>query len=695
MAITFGRFDGFRILAVLGLLLGSGEAARAEPGSLPAADARLQQKLTVRVSGMPLARLLPRLSRELGVTLRPGSTDVGDLRVALFAEALPAHQALEALTRMLNATPERGFAWQRKRGSAPSYTLTLDARARSQAAVRLRRFHLEADQRLLARIAALREDPEVRKTGEDPNPTARAFGRAPYLVGTLSDEQLQQLVQEGEIVLRYREVGPRQRQVLSRMGGDLLSRLQRIMETTPELLPLYTDIKPEEASFVFTLDRNATEPFVFGLLKLGPGKGAFRNQVYPIPSGPAPPAPAAASDPADPAPAGAPKIELRPAGWSMADVLTEMARRTRKPLVSDCYSLDWTRLRASGPGTLEQLQKRSDELWQVQWSEADGFLIGRSRICFVRQAWEVPERLAAAWATEIRSNPRLKLDTLAQMALLSKPQLESLDHDPEFQAVAFQANYFSHFFHAPMRFYGALAPAQRLRVGNGGFQLGYDEMTPAQRRAFTSWMLERNPNVPVSDYSGGNFRMTYTTEGHLDLSWKVGELTASLGTWMHLHRDLATGGPIEREKPIVDDVLGKPLPVVPVAGPDGNPRPLRLPQGKPGLVLFRSTWPVPYVGREPDGDDLRKLEAYVASRPELAGRVAAIAPHCTSAEVRAWAAERKLKLPWVADPEGSAARAGVAERICRGLVVDASGRVVRMLSGVEELAGAEWSMLLP
>ncbi len=66
-------------------------------------DSRLTQPLTVRVSGMSLDRLLPRISKELGVTLRPGSTAVGDIRVAVFAEGLPA----DFLSEPNSANPAR------------------------------------------------------------------------------------------------------------------------------------------------------------------------------------------------------------------------------------------------------------------------------------------------------------------------------------------------------------------------------------------------------------------------------------------------------------------------------------------------------------------------------------------------------------------------------------------------------------
>lgn len=111
LVVTFG----------LGLLLGT--AVGTHGASFEPAE-RFDRRITVRVSGMPLDQLLPLLSAELGVFLQPDMPDVGDLRVSVFAEDLPASHILKALTAMLNLAPEGGFGWHRGSGrSRAAYRL--------------------------------------------------------------------------------------------------------------------------------------------------------------------------------------------------------------------------------------------------------------------------------------------------------------------------------------------------------------------------------------------------------------------------------------------------------------------------------------------------------------------------------------------------------------------------------------------
>jgi hypothetical protein len=69
---------------------------------------------------MPLDQLLRRVSAALGVSLQSASSDVGDVRVSVFTEDLPAERALAAVTSMLDLVPEGGFSWHReRRGERP------------------------------------------------------------------------------------------------------------------------------------------------------------------------------------------------------------------------------------------------------------------------------------------------------------------------------------------------------------------------------------------------------------------------------------------------------------------------------------------------------------------------------------------------------------------------------------------------
>lgn len=680
------------LLAAAGALMGPTPPATAETLSEFAGEPQFQQRLTVRVSGMPLDQLLPEISRELGVTLRPGSTTIGDIRVAVFAEELPAHRTLTALTRMLNLTPERGFTWEKQQGKRTAYTLTQSVRSRTQAAQRLRDFHREEDTRLLQRIAAMRQDPKLQQRGGDATPMTAPFGRAPYLISILSDTQLRQLLQEGHFVLRYPAASPLQQQALARMAPDLIRGVQRFGGPAPGTEPRYRDLNPAEFTLVLTLERKSTEPVIKGFFRCGPNKAIFRNQILPIPPGPVVPA----SDPVSedvPTP-GAERIELRPRTWSMAEVLSEIARRTRKPLVSDCYLLSWHRLRALGPATLPQIQARIDQLWGVEWDLQDGYVLARSRTYYARQPWEVPERLVAAWLDEIRADSRLRLDTLARFAELSEGQLTGLEFHPELQETAPEVYGTPIFFNGPLRLYGLLSPVQRRRVHTGGLQLEYREMPPAMRHPFHHWLLENTPHIPEDDYAEANLRMAYSPEGHFQLHWKAGSVTQSFSSWLDIRRDWLTGELQTRETDVPAHLAGKTAPAAAVRSPDDEPATLPG-EAKPfRLLLFRSPWLTPTVSAGEDGADLRKLESLLTAHPQLRGSIGVVCPFFSPAEVKAWAAERKLKLPCYADPDGSAARAYGALREPRAVLLNAARQVTRVLSGYREILDADWGTLL-
>src|SRR5207249_771619 len=89
-------------------------------------DARLQKAVTVRVSRMPIADLLQRLERELGVPLSAEGDDVGDQKIDLFTHGREpnAAQILGAITHLLNSEGPGGYRWYRS-GSNPRYRYTL------------------------------------------------------------------------------------------------------------------------------------------------------------------------------------------------------------------------------------------------------------------------------------------------------------------------------------------------------------------------------------------------------------------------------------------------------------------------------------------------------------------------------------------------------------------------------------------
>ncbi len=386
-------------------------------------------------------------------------------------------------------------------------------------------------------------------------------------------------------------------------------------------------------------------------------------------------------------------IELRPRVWSMAEVLSEIARRTRKPLVSDCYLMSWHRVRALGPATLPQIQSRIDRLWGVEWDLQDGYILGRSRTYFARQAWDVPERLVTAWLDEIRNDPRLRLDTLARLAEWPESALTALEFHPELQETAPDANGFPVYYNGPLRFYGLLSPAQRKRVHSEGLQLAYPELSSPMQRHFHRWLLEQAPHVPEAGLAEASLRIAYSSEGHFQCHWKIGNTSSASDSWLDIRRDWLTGELQVREVDFPQRLAGKPLPAMTLRSPAGEP--VLLPRDARALrvLLIRSPWLMPSVARGTGDEDLQKLSALLTARPELAERIRLICPDTTPAEVKAWIAERKLALPCLADPDGSVRDVVSGLREPRAIVVDEEKKVVRIISGYDQIRSVDWSTL--
>src|SRR5205814_2118448 len=98
------------------------------------------------------------------------------------------------------------------------------------------------------------------------------------------------------------------------------------------------------------------------------------------PSGrPAPPAEGRLS-------ASSPTIALRPAAWSMEDVLADLAWRSQTPLVADCYSRSWDQLASLPPLPLADLLEAIDRQYRVLSKQEDGIVLLRSRDADLQQA---------------------------------------------------------------------------------------------------------------------------------------------------------------------------------------------------------------------------------------------------------------------------------------------------------------------
>jgi hypothetical protein len=691
----------FRCLVLLaitsGLGLTAGAPVRAD-GSLFEPEAPFGKPITVRVTGMPLDQLLSRLSAELGVSLQPDTPDVGDLRVSVFAEDLPASQILKALTTMLNQTPEGGFGWHRGSGrSTATYRLHRSQQARLRAAARVREGESALAAAFLAQIRALKEDPERRKLWERTDPVPR-LQRGSLLLASLSDDHLRQLQRDGVLVLRQPEASREQQAIIGRLVTDLRGSIDDFLKDRPEEVPRYENIDPAAASVIFELHGQVPSQSVVIRLNLGPDKGGSRNAIWSTPRGaggdPGPAADSRHSAPDEPA-ATAPKITLEPRSWSMADVLSDLARRSRVPVVSDCYTVSWTDLRGLPALPLEPLLDEIGRRCEMAWERRDGFIRLRSRVADARQAAEVPQRLIDRWLAQIERDRALSLETLEELCRLSDAQLFHLRDQWEIGSLIPNLNFLAWSARHPVHLYSHLSPAQRAQAARGGIRIAYSEMSPIQQRHFAFWAMVREPDLAESQYEGGAVRVLLTEEHQWQVTLSLGGRTSTNLWWLGMGRDWNTGAPLP-EPPLMraEELIGRPAPPVTVKSRDGKPRALPLAEGRASLALFREVWVAPYVGPPSDAADLDAVAALLKRRPELRERVAVICSREKLSTLREWAGTQRTELPVYADETGSVLRSFGRGPLPRFVLIDAAGHVERVQSGYQEWRVADWDARL-
>jgi hypothetical protein len=683
---------------------------RSSAASPFAADPAFQQRITVRVTGMPLAELLPMLSRELGVTLRPATEEVGDLRVSVFIPDRSAPQVLDALTAMLNLTPEGGFGWRKSRRV---YELYESPDAHALAAARLRQEEEAVLRGFRAQVRAMLNDPRVPKLWEDAPPAAQAqnvlqliprLQRAALLLASLGDVQLGQLLSEGLLVRRPPDLTPAQQQTFARITADLVAYRP---SSFPGEAEMYQGLDPARATLTFERDWQAPDLIIYARLGLGPGKGGARYQVYPLsPTGSerrepkgasARPQAADRTPPVEPQPSEDPPIALRPPSWTVASVLSQLARKSGRALISDCYTHRWERLASLSPMPLARLLDRLDEEYQVRRQEHAGILLLRSRRAEAWRQREVPERLILRWLQQMRRDRAISLQTLAEMAQRSEAAMDDLRWHPELASILANFHPSSVWGHKEIwRLYGLLSASQRLAVTHGGLRLFGRQMSPPQRQQFVHWLIlgGRAPDAPESAYDDAELALRLNADQSLEITWSVGGRTTTWQRWLALDRDLMTGEPRPWEAGQPEAMLGRPAPPLTLRGLDGQLRTLPFPTGKPFLAYFRDTWVVPYVGKQTDTIDLDLLTTLLARRPELRDRIAVIFPREPIVELRKRLEPYGSALPVYADETGASTQAYGSAPLPRGVLIDGGQKVGLIRTGYQAVMGTDWERVL-
>jgi hypothetical protein len=685
-------FAHSRLCLVIGcftVLLCSMPAVAAQPGAVArtyATDSRFQEAVTVRVAGMTLGEFLPRLGDTVGVPLRV-SDPIAEQKVAVFAEEQPSGELLDALTTMLNMAPEGGYSWQETRvGTMRGYRLLQSARAREEARQRAAQEQAEALDRLLHSLALVRLDPARRLQANDAAADG-TFRRATYLVSLLSEAQIARLLRDGSLVLRARELPEHQGRILHLMADDLVQHLEPdLRENQPLALAMVQNLNP--ADFVLTLQvRPSGTALTFtGTLRSGPGRPGIG---VPIQLHETPPDEEGAGAPnAD----DGPPLGLNPRSWRMADVLSDLARRSGTPLVADCYWLQWYELLAAKDLSLTAFLAAADEIVGVRSATSGRFLLLRDRDPYARQSQELPRELMAAWSARIQREGWATLDLLAELPRLQPAQLIGLEQDPELRSAAGQALFLSLYASAivlrhPLSLYANLNPLQRRQVHSSGLTLMYSELNPSQSRAFVSWLGIHDPYIGDAEYERTSLELKVTPDRVLEVGWGLsGERKTR-----RFHLDFTRGdwnGDPHRTASDPAEQVGMPGPPVEVVDREGMPRVLKPASGRPLVLFFRDRWAVPEIAPGAGGADLALLSDVLAGRPDLRERIAVIVPDADAAGLRGWAVDPAL--PVYADPDGKTAESYGAVPPPRVVLIDREGRIARTVTGTENILKISW-----
>jgi hypothetical protein len=642
---------------------------------------------------MSLGEFLPLLGEVAGVPLSAGA-EPAPQKVSVFAEKLPAGRVLDALTAMLNMPPEGGYSWEAVRGRR-GFRLIRSVRAQTEARARLAAEEQEMADRFRAELRQAAHDPEQRRLALDPEPDPQ-FRRGSHLVSLLTGAQLDRLLRDGFLVLRAGEVPKDQARLLSLLGQDLRKNVEQELAKDPNsefLQRMIRDLNPADFAFSCEIRQRGLGLTLTGSFSPGPNRGAASVWVFP-------PGEGYGLDPAEPPSerTDEPPLRLRPANWWMGDVLTEIARRSRLPLVSDCYALSWYRLQSSSTAPLSALLSRLERSWQFRSERRDGFLLLRARDAALRQAEEVAPELLDRWMAQIEREGGASLDLLDEMTRLDRTQVEGLHDLPAMRTRAGEAAWMAlymaaNFLRPAVRLFASLTPEQQSQIRAGGVRLRFAEMTGEQRESFVRWMIQREPFRPEAAFDGATMTLRVTPERVLEVTTEIQGEQKTRRHFLELTRVDFNGEPLPARAE-ASALLDRAAPRIEVTTLEGKKMTLAPPPGTPFAVLFHDLWSVPYIGRGPDDADLKSLAGFLGRRPELTGRTAVIIPDIEPEELRAWGAASGLELPLYAEPAGRTAHAFGCGTRSTAVRINAGGRVRAVLEGSPDASKAPWDTWL-
>jgi hypothetical protein len=673
-------------------------------------DARLRQTLTVRVSGMPLVELFPRLGALLGVRLFAEGEDVAEQKINLFATDLPAAEILTAIAGLLNAEGPRGSRWERSgKASNPRYVLVRDLASR------------QWEERQLAaataRLASLLRD-RLRALGEEPFTPGRAhrweLPAMRKLLGSLSDAQLAQLAR-----MRFLKLTALWQPMREPLWKELAEQsVAAVRRHDPEgvqrkIDDLATADLVSQARAHIRLYGDPTRYIVrVAVSTPAGGEGMARLCEFSDPE--------AFEDRAAPSrgPATAdgrvPPVFALPEGasWLMGDVLMDLAARAGIHLIADDYTVNWSTLvhpETPESQPIEGAQPLS--VWLDKIQEEFGFAVAQdgpflrlpNRHWWYERSREIPRRKLSRWvqlssgtfndrleaAVEIaRWAPlgfdlpffRLHLGRLAENQEMK--ELSKQFEDPGEEEVSPGFTEVVAYSQTELRIYGLLPPRQQQAIREGGLTLSWREMPPAARALFarsvrTVW----SPGVPEERIRESSLWLRFHDE-HILLRYQIPGVRPGQEKWQRFIFRFAPARPVR-----ASGLVGERLPELQVEEPGGKR--ITLPPVGPLLLYAIPAWPRPLVSREEAFTDLRALQRLRAELPEGSKHVFVLGTDATAAELRDWWKARGLALPPLALLPASAERLGV-RHLPVALVVDGNGRITWAKEGYTAGDEAAW-----
>jgi hypothetical protein len=666
------------LIAVLSIMACEGAWASGRDKEPFRGDTRLQQRLIVRVSRMPIADLLQRVSAELGVPLSVEGGDVADQKIDLFThgEVVSAAEILTAITDLLNEqSPPRSYHWERF-GQAPGYRYAVvrDVASRQWELQHAAAAEARMPAVLQQRFAALGREPYRPESADRTElPSMRK------LLLLLTREQFAQLCANRSLNLKPEECTPAERQLLRQLVREAVAdERRRDPQFVEESLARSGPLEKFEGGGMgillkgdaprYTIEVGVTGPHPLGQLGRV-GDAVDKEALAGSRLGTASRAPALAP--------GTPDLAFAlPArtSWLMGDVLADLAARAKVNLIADDYTQDWSGLGPSGAA-------RPLSRWLAMIRDECGFeptpdgkfLRLRNRVWWLDAKREIPMRLLTRWKSLLQGTNADRLQVVLELASVAPysrtPRLESdrlriLEQSPELartlrqdgpQNVPSLISIVS-LRHVELLVYDRLPVEKRRQVFGSGLVIRGSEF-PQDLGELLKERLDDKESLPRR-----SLFMRYSGD-RLQMNWDARGMTS--GSQMEV---ILPAEPTDDPQQLV----GQFLPDLEVEGASGKTTSFRL--TGPALLYVTPAWPRPVVTVQEDFADLKAIERMPGLRPQVLGTEAA------ATEVRDWWKERGLAAPPLALRPASAQRLGV-RHVPLAIVVDRAGRVVWVREG--------------